>query len=168
MKKIINNGKEIYIQRDDIRDIISLNQKGILEMPEDWLEKFKSCIEDINDYTQHEFVKFNDTEIVAFLSQQDWILDYDFIKMPMGEFNLITAKVDARVEELLEKNSEYLEEYDKPDANHQLINQKLMDLYKELMPLMIKQSNLSSRNLLEIRYGGLIGLEIPEGIVHKK
>ena len=168
MKKVINGGMGIYIQKDDLRLILCLKEKGLLNLPEGYDDVFSSFIIDIDEMTQHEFVKFDNYEIVEFLKKQDWILDYDCIKMSIEEFKMLEMKVNLKVQELLEKDAKYNEEYNKSGANQELINQEIINLNKILIPMMLMQSMLSSEYLTNLRYGGLVELEIPTGLVPKK
>ncbi|MBQ8472863.1 MAG: hypothetical protein IJ501_05115 [Bacilli bacterium] len=165
MKKIDNERKSIFIQRSDLDFMLSLNSRDLLDISEKIKVDFQGKVKDMNDYTEHEFLEYTDPEVVEFLGKQDWVLDYDTINLTLSEFSIFRASIDRKVADLLELEEKYNTEYQagKTDVEKQLINKKIADLYKQLIPLLHTQDILYSEHFASI-LAGKIELNIPNGI----
>ena len=108
MKKIDNQRKSIFIQRSDLNLMLSLNSSDLFDIPENLKIEFQNKIKDMTDYNSHQFVEYQDLEVINFLRNQEWILDYDVINYNLSDLKILLTKIDKKIADLLE-----LEEDDK-------------------------------------------------------
>ena len=158
--KIIKNNK-VLIQLMDLKEILNLEP----ELNEEIRKTFIKDIEGMTDVSQHSFIEYDNQDIVNYLEQQDWIIDYEvYLSLLSDDIRKITDKINMEKVHLINLLVEYEEEYEKPNSLKEEVSNKMENVYRERLKKEYMQDSIEY--FLRIRFGQF-DLDIKKGIIIK-
>lgn len=158
--KIIKENK-VLVQLMDLKEILNLETDLDLEIK----EIFKKDIEGMTDYSQHSFKEYDNSKIIEYLKQQEWIINYEiYLNLETEEISKITDKINLERVRLMNLLVEYDYEYDKDNSRKEEKDKKMDKVYKEKLKLDCMQDSIEY--FLRIKFGQF-DLDIKNGLIIK-
>lgn len=98
---VLDNKKySIFVQKNDIKKIMELN----LFAPSALFMPFILGTETITEENKYDFLEYKDNEIILFLSNQNWLLNYnDYCNFSISELVILKCQIIEKMEEIKSK-----------------------------------------------------------------
>jgi len=98
---VLDNKKySIFVQKSDIKKIMEFN----LFAPSALFMPFVLGLDTITEENQYDFLEYKDSEIILFLSKQNWILNYnDYCNFSVSELFILKSQTIEKMEVLKRK-----------------------------------------------------------------